>query len=88
MAQNMSLADQVIEALAAVSQMDHGMDNDQPERHEVRNLKRIAEQAIADAMRTAVELSWQAKAVRKLAREIEATDKPHNEQGNAPRDGA
>jgi len=78
MAQNMSLADQVIQSLADVRQMDEGIDTDCPERHAVWSLKRVAEQAIADAMRTATELAWQAKAIRKLAREIEATDKTHN----------
>ena len=78
MAQNMSLADQVIQSLADVRQMDEGIDTDCPERHAVWSLKRLAEQGIADAMRAATELAWQAKAIRKLAREIESADKPHN----------
>lgn len=78
MAQNMSLADQVIQSLADVRQMDDGIDTDCPEHHAIWNLKRLAEQAIADAMRAATELAWQAKAIRKLAREIEAADKPPN----------
>jgi len=72
MAENMSLADQVIHALAEVRAMDAGIDLEHPERHAVRSLKRAAEQTIANAMREAVDLAWQAKGIRELAREIEA----------------
>lgn len=78
MAQNMSLADQAVQALAMVQAMDDGMDMEHPERHAVYSMRRIAEQAIAAGFRTAIDLAWQAKDLRKLAREIEATDKPHN----------
>ena len=81
MAQNISLADQVIQTLADVRQMDDGIDTDCHERHAVWNLKRLAEQAIADAMRAATELAWQAKSLRKMAREIEEAAKTHNVQG-------
>lgn len=84
MAQNMSLADQVIQALADVRQMDDGIYTDCPERNAIWNLKRLAEQAIADAMRAATELAWQAKAIRKMAREIEESAKTHNALAQGP----
>ncbi len=74
MAENMSLADQVIQALSAVRGIDEGVDNDAPERHQLRSLKRVAERIISDAMRTAIDLAWQAKDLRKLRAEIEAAN--------------
>lgn len=71
MAENMSLADQVIQALSAVRGIDENVDNDAPERHQLRSMKRVAEQVISDAMRTAIDLAWQAKDLRKLRTEIE-----------------
>lgn len=71
MAEYQSLADQAVQALSALNAMEDGMDDDDPARHEVRNLRRIAEQSITYALRTAIELAWQAKSLRKLAREIE-----------------
>jgi len=78
MAENMSLADQAVNALAMVRAMDEGLDMEQPERHAIRNLKHIAEYALTDAFRLAQDLSFQAQDLRKLAREIESADKPHN----------
>lgn len=78
MSENMSLADQAVQALAMVKAMDEGLDMEHPERHAVRSMQRVAEQQIAAAFRVAIDLAWQAKDLRKLAREIEATDKPHN----------
>lgn len=85
MAQNMSLADQVIQTLADVRQMDDGIDTDCPERHAVWNLKRLAERAISDAMLAATELAWQAKSIRKMAREIEEEAKTHNAECSGPK---
>lgn len=84
MAQNMSLADQAVQALAMVQAMDDGMDIENPERHAVYSMRRIAEQAISAGFRTAIDLAWEAKDLRKLAREIEASDKTHNAGIEAP----
>lgn len=78
MAENMSLADQAVQALAMVKAMDDDLDMEHLERHAVRNMQRVAEQTMAAAFRTAIDLAWQAKDLRKLAREIEATDKTDN----------
>lgn len=78
MAENMSLADQAVQALAMVKAMDEGLDMEHPERHAVRNLQRLAEQEMAAGFRMAIDLAWQAKDLRKLAREIEADDKVPN----------
>jgi hypothetical protein len=63
MAENMSLADQAVQALAMVKAMDEGLTNDDPHRHIVRSMKRIAEQNIAAALRGAIDLAWLAKDV-------------------------
>ena len=78
MAENMSLADQAVQALAMVHAMDEGVDNKHPERHVVRSMKRVAQQSLEAAFRNAIDLAWQAKDLRKLAREIEASDKETN----------
>lgn len=73
MAENMSLADQAVQALAMVKAMDDGITMEHPERHAVRSMQRVAEQAIAAGLRTAIDLAWQAKDLRKLALDIEAS---------------
>lgn len=75
MAVNMSLADQAVQALAMVKAMDEGLDIENPERHAVRNLQRLAEQEIAAGFRIAIDLAWQAKDLRKLAVDIEASSR-------------
>ena len=61
MAENMSLADQAVQALAMVKAMDANIDNDMPHRHIVRGMKRVAEQKIAAALREAIDLAWMAQ---------------------------
>ena len=78
MAVNMSLADQAVQALAMVKAMDEGLDIENPARHAVRNLQRLAEQEMAAGFRIAIDLAWQAKDLRKLALEIATTDKTPN----------
>ena len=73
MAVNMSLADQAVQALAMVKAMDEGLDIENPARHAVRNLQRLAEQEMAAGFRIAIDLAWQAKDLRKLAVDIEAS---------------
>ena len=73
MAENMSLADQAVQALAMVKAMDAGLDMEHPERHAVRNLQRLAEQQIAAGFRIAIDLAWQSKDLRKLVVDIDAS---------------
>lgn len=65
-----SLADQTIAALAAVAAMDGEITNDSPERHQVRSLKRAAEQILSDAMRHANDLAYLAKDIQRTMREV------------------
>jgi hypothetical protein len=73
MAENMSLADQAVQALAMVKAMDANMTNDRPERHQVRNLKRLAEAAIAAGLRQAIDFAWMAQEVGALVKDVEQT---------------
>lgn len=66
MAENMSLADQAVQALSMVKAMDDGIDNDMPHRHIVRGMKRVAEQKIAAALREAIDLAWMAQELPRL----------------------
>lgn len=61
MAENLSLADQAVQALSMVKAMDANVDNDSPHRHIVRGMKRVAEQKIAAALREAIDLAWMAQ---------------------------
>jgi hypothetical protein len=69
MAEPKSLADAAVDALAAVSRMDFGLDNEHAERHHVRSLKRIAEQHLELAFRAARELAWLAEDARREGQE-------------------
>ncbi len=53
-----TLAEQVIDALSAIKGMSAHTDHPLPERHAVRDIKRIAEQTLADACRTVIGLSY------------------------------
>ena len=71
MVENMSLADKAVEVLAMVKAMDADMTNDRPERHQVRNLKRLAEAAIDEGLRRAAEFAWMAKDLPSLVAEVD-----------------
>lgn len=77
MAENMSLADQAVQALAMVKAMDDGLEIEHPERHAIRSMKRVAQQVIEAGLRSAIDLAWQANDLRKLARDIESTKTPN-----------
>lgn len=74
MAGNLSLAEQAVQTLEAVRQMEHGIELNNPERHIVRSMKRVAEQAIEAGLRIAQDLAWQAQNVRQLPAEIREQD--------------
>lgn len=72
MAENMSLADQAIEALAMVKAMDDSMSMEHPHRHSVRNLRRTAEDILRHAFRQAVDLAYQAQDLGPLVDNVRA----------------
>jgi len=78
MAEVTTLADRAIDALARVKAMGDGLDMQHPERHQVRQLQRLAEKLLTDAFIAADNLAWQASDLRILAREIESDCKPDN----------
>lgn len=67
-----------------VKAMDEGLEMEHPERHAIRSMQRVARQVIEAGLRSAIDLAWQAQDLRKMAREIEAADKPHNDQAKGP----
>lgn len=77
MAENMSLADQAVQALAMVKAMDENLDMEHPERHVIRGMQYVAQQVIAAGLRSAIDLALQANDLRRLARDIEATKTPN-----------
>ena len=71
-----SLADSFVSVLAELRSITP--DNDDEMRHVARNLRQLGEQVIADALRTASRLAWEAKQVsidhRKAVQELRATE--------------
>jgi hypothetical protein len=67
MSQHASLADRAVEVLAAVARMDEGVTNEHDERHHIRTLKRLAEEALTDAFRNARQLAYLAEDMRRAA---------------------
>lgn len=61
MAENTSLADQAVQALAMVRAMDSSIENTDPHRHIVRSLKRMAEKRLADAFAEAQGFAYMAQ---------------------------
>jgi dUTPase len=66
-----SLADQAVETLAAVSSIDRDVTNDHPERFVIRSMKRIAQDIIANALRQAMDLAYQADSLKTDMRKSE-----------------
>jgi dUTPase len=66
-----SLADQAVETLAAVSSIDRDVTNDHPERFVIRYMKRIAQDIIANALRQAMDLAYQADSLKTDMRKSE-----------------
>lgn len=61
MAENPSLADQAVQALAMVRAMDASIENTDAHRHIVRSLKRMAEACLSQAFREAQEMAYMAQ---------------------------
>lgn len=72
MAESTNLADQAVQALAAVRAMDARIDLDHPERHSVRALKRHAENILARAFQQAQELVYIAADLTALVENVRA----------------
>lgn len=66
-----SLADCAVYAIAAVRAMGADMPPDAPERHTVRNLKRVAEDIISNALRQARDIAYTAEALSDDMRKAE-----------------
>ncbi len=73
MSDNLSLADRAIETLAAIKSMGDGLGLDHPERHVVRDMKRLAERIVGDALDVAFQLTLKAEYISEFAREIESS---------------
>jgi hypothetical protein len=71
-----SLADSAVSVLAAVAQVDMGVEMEHDERHHVRTLKRLAEKALEEGMRAAQELAHLAGSMRHDAENARAAAAP------------
>lgn len=66
-----SLADSAVDTIAAVRAMGEGLPLEAPERHTVRNMKRVAEDIIGNALRQARDIAYQAEYLSKDMRDAE-----------------
>ena len=64
MAENMSLADQAVQALSMVKDMAADLTMEDEARHTIRSMKALADQILAAAFRQAIDLAWLAKDLR------------------------
>ena len=72
MANNESLADQAVDTIAAIRKMTEGVDNEHPERHAIREMKRVAESIIGGALTQARALADTAERLQEDMRKQEA----------------
>jgi hypothetical protein len=66
MSQQETLADQAVRVLAKLSALNDDVTNEDADRHVLRNVKRIAGQHLANALRETEELLYLADNVREL----------------------
>lgn len=66
MSQQESLADQAVRVLAKLKTMNEDVTNDDADRHVLREIKRIAEERLASALRETERLVYVADNVREL----------------------
>ncbi|KOC21160.1 hypothetical protein GL58_10730 [Comamonas testosteroni] len=71
MSQNQSLADQAVDTIAAIRNLDTGSNMDHPERHAVREMKRVASEIVTNALRQAQALVYSAESLQKDMRKHE-----------------
>jgi hypothetical protein len=71
MSDRQSLADQAVFTLSAVSRIGESLSSEAPERHMVRNMRRIAQQAIESGLRIAQDLVHQAEQIEKDFKEAQ-----------------
>lgn len=72
MGEHLSLADKAVDTIAAVRAMTDGVENEHPERHAVRELKRAAEALLETALHQARGLAYTADHLREDMRKQEA----------------
>lgn len=79
MAESKSLADHAVEVLALVKAMDANITNSDPHRALIRNMKRVAEEAIAQALQRAGDLAWLAQEAEREISKAKAEARPLTE---------
>lgn len=71
-----SLADTAVRALAMVQAMDAEITNDDPQRHHVRRMKMLAQQAMETGFHQAISLAWLAKDLKALVDDVREESGP------------
>jgi microcystin degradation protein MlrC len=69
---NKAAAELFIDAMIHLRELDASTGNDEPMRHQVRQLKQMAERAIEDACRLAINIAYLAKDLPEESRAIVA----------------
>ena len=81
MSQNQSLADQAVDTIAAIRNLDTGTNMDHPERHAVREMKRVASEIVTNALRQAQALVHSAQSLQQDMRKHEAAQRAQAQKG-------
>lgn len=71
-----SLADRFIAVMAKIDQIERGVDNDNPHRYPIRNMKRHAEKVIFDALGSAFDIAENARVLKDEIRDLDARNQP------------
>lgn len=81
MSQNQSLADQAVDTIAAIRNLDTWTNMDHPERHAVREMKRVASEIVTNALRQAQALVYSAESLQQDMRKHEAAQRAQAQKG-------
>lgn len=81
MSQNQSLADQAVDTIAAIRSLDTSTNMDHPERHAVRDMKRMATEIVTNALRQAHALVYSAQSLQDEMRRHEETQRAAQNKG-------
>ncbi len=83
MSQNQSLADQAVDTISAIRNLDTGANMAHPERHAVREMKRVASEIVSNALRQAEALVNSAQSLQQDMRKHEAAQRSQAQKGQA-----
>ena len=83
MSQNQSLADQAVDTIASIRNLDTSTNMGHPERHTVREMKRVASEIVTNALRQAQALVHSAESLQQDMRKHETAQRAQAQKDQA-----